>query len=69
MDGSFTLGDAEARIRGIKRACDIGAVAVIVHGSINGRHLTDPDFAQYGRNLMIGHSQYLFTLHTQLVLS
>jgi len=35
----------------IKRACDIGAVAVIVHGSINGRHLTDPDFAPIWQEL------------------
>lgn len=28
----------------IKRACDIGAVAAITHGSINGRHLVDPLF-------------------------
>ena len=34
----------ELAVGEIKRACDIGAVAVIVHGSINGRHLIDPMF-------------------------
>ena len=35
----------------IKRACDIGAVAAIVHGSINGRPLTDPLFAPIWQEL------------------
>lgn len=41
----------ELAIKEIQRACDIGAVAAIVHGSINGRHLTDPFFASIWQEL------------------
>ena len=41
----------ELAVEEIKRACDLGAVAAIVHGSINGRHLTDPDFAPVWKEL------------------
>ena len=41
----------ELAVEEIKRACNLGAVAVITHGSINGRHLTDPLFAPIWQEL------------------
>ncbi|NKB37700.1 MAG: amidohydrolase family protein [Gammaproteobacteria bacterium] len=35
----------------IKRACDLGAVAAIVHGNIAGKHLTDPKLAPIWQEL------------------
>ncbi|HPF45836.1 MAG: amidohydrolase family protein [Alphaproteobacteria bacterium] len=41
----------ELAVEELKRACDLGAVAAIVHGSINGRHLIDPFFAPVWQEL------------------